>query len=399
MKTTSKHATLPIITRNGRHYLRKTFEGKQREFPLGKDLKVAESRCKRFLATFSSTGLDAAVLELNGKKVIKAGCNPTHEEMAELYRDFCSQSAKSPTLRTIDHNVSCLKLIMNRAGVSTVAMIDKNTLFKKWFKDTPNPTTSNKRTFSANVRAAKSIFKTSALAYYKTRNIPLENPFKGMELVTPTIQQYVPISKEVRESIWKDCQTELNPHDAMIVLLALGAGMRRTEIESMKMNWLTVQKESVTITIKEDGEFRPKVNETGVVSIPVQLYELLLKLRGENESEFVVPADSRLSARGRIQKRMRAINSWLKSKGITESKALHALRKEYGSFIAKTQSILAASKSLRNTVAVCGIYYAGIADVDLVDIQESFNDKKDPFQAVADQLGISLEDLKKKLSA
>ncbi len=399
MKPANKRAALPIILRSGSYYLRKTFDSKQREFPLGKDSKVAESRCKRFLATFATTGLEAAVLELNGKKVIKAGCNPTHSEMEQLYRDFCAQSAKSLDKTTIDHNVGCLKLLMSRAGVSTVGMIDKNLLFKKWFKDVPSPTPANKRTFSANIRASKSIFKVSALAYYQTRNIPLENPFKGMELVTPTIQQYIPISRELREAIWNDCQTELKPHDAMVVILALGAGMRRTEIESMKIPWVTVQKESVTITIKEDGEFKPKVNETGVVTIPLEIYNLLLKLRGDSDSEYFIPADSKHSARGRLQQRLRGINSWLKKKGITEKKALHALRKEYGSFIAKSQSILAAAKSLRNTVHVCGIYYSGIADVDLVDIQESFKAKKDPFQSVADELGISLEELKKKLSA
>jgi len=388
---------LPIRAKGGRFFLRKSFEGKQREFPLGDDLKIAESRCKRFLATFASSGLDTAILELTGKKVIKAGCNPDIKEMELLYRDFCNQSAKSPSPLTIKTNINSLKLIMKRIGVNNVGEIDKNTIYKKWFKDNKDITISQKRTFSSNIKNASSIFKVTALSYYHNRKILLENPFKGMELVTPAIQAYNPISKELRESIWNDCQTELDSTNAMIILLGLGAGLRRKEVECIKLDWFSIQQDCVIITIKETEYFTPKVNTVGTVSIPLSLYELLLKLRGNNDSDFLIPDISKLPGEKRLQHRFRVINAWLKGKGLKNQKAFHDLRKEYGSHIAKTQSVLAASKALRNTVNVAGIHYSGIADIALVDIQESFKVEKTPEQALADKLGITLEELLKKL--
>jgi len=69
-----------------------------------------------------------------------------------------------------------------KGGFRTAGAIDKNKIFEKWFGDsTPNP--SQKRTFSSAIRAAASVFKVSALEFYKTRNLNLKNPFVGIELI------------------------------------------------------------------------------------------------------------------------------------------------------------------------------------------------------------------------
>jgi hypothetical protein len=64
-------------------------------------------------------------------------------------------------------------------------------IFKNWFKgDAPTPT--EKRTFASAVKVAQSIFKRSALSYYASRNVILQNPFECMELVAPKISPFVP---------------------------------------------------------------------------------------------------------------------------------------------------------------------------------------------------------------
>lgn len=385
-----------IQQRKGGFYLRKSFDGKQREISLGDNAKTAKSRAIRFLATAESSGFEVAMAELRKKPFVKAGANPTFEEMAILYRDFCQQSAKSPRPQTISHNLARLKCIMERGGFKTVGRIDKNTLPRKWFGE-KNPTPADKRTFASAVSAAGGVFKKSALVYYKSRNIPLHNPFSGLEVVKPKVSPYVPISAEIREKIWNDCQTELDPQNAMIVLMALGIGMRRSEIEAAIPDWFSRQPDKVLVHIREEEHFQPKTGESGVVPISISLHETLLRLRGESPSFYFVASDSEKIGAGRIWERVRAVNHWLKGKGLNNRKPLHALRKECGSLVAKSLGILEASKVLRNTPQVCAVHYAGIAELNTVDVGKTFAPEKDLVAQLAEQMGVSPDDLRAKL--
>jgi integrase len=392
----SKLAANSLTKRKGAYYLRKTFEGRQREISLGTDLKTAKSRAVRFLATAESSGFDVAMAELRKKPFVKAGANPTFEEMAILYREFCQQSAKAPRPQTITHNLSRLKCLMARGEFKTVGRIDKSTLSRKWFGD-KTPTPAEKRTFASAVSAAAGVFKKSALAYYKTRNIPIQNPFEGLEVAKPKVSPYVPISAVIREKIWKDCETELDSPNAMIVLMALGIGMRRAEIEAAIPDWFSRQSDRVLVHIREEDHFQTKTGESGVVPISITLYETLVRLRGESNSPYFVPSVSNKSGTGRIWERVRVVNQWLKDKGLNNRKPLHALRKECGSLVAKSSGILEASKVLRNTPQVCAIHYAGIAELNTVDVAQTFTPQKDLISQIAKQLGISSKEAHAKL--
>ena len=350
-----------LIEKNNAFYLRRTFDGKQREISFGKTLSIAKQREKRFLGTAESSGYEAAMHELRGKPFLRAGINPTLDQMSLLYKDYCQQAEKAPRLNTISHNLSRLACIMNRGDFKTVNHIEKCQLRKKWFGD-KIPNDSENRTYTSAVKAAASIFKASALAYYETRKIPLKNPFGGIQLHSPRVIQYVPISSELRQKIWTECETELAPQDAMIVLMALGIGMRRSEIEAALPSWFSVQDESVIVHIRKEEHFTPKNGENGSVPITKCLYETLVRLRGKSNCQFFVPTkESKKTSTGRIWERVSVVNQWLKKKGLYDRKPLHALRKECGSLVAKSQGILEASKILINTIAVASVLYAGIS--------------------------------------
>lgn len=385
-----------VIKRKGGFYIRKTFEGRQREVSLGTDSKTAKSRAIRFLATAESSGFEVAMAELRKKPFVKAGANPTFEEMEILYRDFCLQSAKPPRPQTIAHNLARLKCIMKRGDFKTVGRIDKMTLPRKWFGDKV-PTPTEKRTFASAVSAAAGVFRKSALEYYKARSIPIHNPFQGIEVVKPKVSPYVPISAELREKIWNDCETELDPPNAMIVLMALGIGMRRSEIEAAIPDWFSKQSDKVLVHIREEDHFQTKTGESGVVPISISLYETLVRLRGESASIYFVASESDKEGAGRIWERVRVVNHWLKEKGLNNRKPLHALRKECGSLVAKSMGILEASKVLRNTPQVCATHYVGIAELKTVDVGKTFTPNKDLISQMAEQLGISPDDVRSKL--
>lgn len=412
-------AALPIIERNGRYILQKTFKGVgQKQVALGTNSKVANTRAVRFLATAETSGFDMALEELKGRPVIKAGSDPTFAEMSTLYFDFRQQSEKAISDATFDLNLERLKLLMTRGGFKTVRSIDKSLLAKRWFtaigaveedfrdgkktlkiKATP----TQRRTFASAISAASGVFKKAALDYYRSRNIPLDNPFQGMELVHSKVAQYVPMPQSTRKTIWEDCRTELAPHDAMVVLMALGIGMRRSEICAAIPEWFSMQDDKVMVHIKEEDHFQPKNGESGVVPIALELYDALLDLRGDSDSPFFVPSTTDNEAANRLNKRYEVIISWLRQKGLRGKKPIHNLRKELGSTVAKHQGILEASKILRNTLQVCAIHYAGIAELNTVDMEGSFkkpkpNDTGVSLAEFAASQGLSVEELRALLA-
>ncbi len=409
---------LPIYERNGRFILQKTFKKVgQKQVALGTNPKVAHTRAVRFLATAETSGFDTALEELKGKPVIKAGADPTHEEMSILYHEFRQQSEKPISDATVNLNLERLKLLMARAEFKTICAIDKKLLPTAWFKAigatkekllngkkilTITAKPSDRRTFASAISAASGVFKKAALDYYKSRNIPLENPFQRMELVRSKVAQYVPMPQVTRKSIWDDCRTELAPYDAMVVLMALGIGMRRSEICAAIPSWFSLQDDKVMVHIKEEDHFKPKNGEDGVVPVSLNIYKALLKLRGDSDSSFFVPSTTDNEAANRLNKRYDVIIAWLRQKGLRGIKPIHNLRKELGSHVAKRRGILEASKILRNTVQVCAIHYAGIAELNTVDLDESFEEPKpkDPggaFAEFAASQGLSVEELSTRL--
>lgn len=385
------------MKRGGRYILQKTYPVVgQKQTRLGTNEKLAFTKAKRFLQTAENDGYEKAVLELKGQKILKRGDDPSLDQIEELYRAFCIQSPKSPRPHTITHNLARLKCLMNRAGVSTIGKIDQRTIFnKEWYTD-EIPTPTEKRTFASAIRAAQSIFKKSAIRFYESRGSKIQNPFEGMELAAPRVSQFIPPSPDIIQKIIDNVENELKPHDAMIVLLAF-CGLRRSEIEAIVPSNFSKQSDRVILTIEETGVFQPKAGQSGHIPIPHETYDRLLRLRGKTDSDFFVPSESRKLGAGRLWERVKVVNEWLKKNGL-KNKPLHSLRKIVGSIIAAKDGIPAAASILRNTQAVCMINYAGSMSDSCVDIL-GFIKEKDPFQELSEKLGMSVEELKKRLCA
>lgn len=388
---------ITLMIRDGRYILQMSFQGiGQKQIRLGKVQKDAFAKAKRFILTAEGNGYEKALLELKGQKILKRGDDPTLEQIEELYRAFCIQSPKSPRQVTISHNIARLKCLMNRSGVATVGKIDHRTLFNnEWFVgETPTPT--EKRTFASAVRAARSIFKKSALRYYESQGLRINNPFEGIELTAPRVSQFVPPSQSIIQRIIDTYESELKPHDAMIVTLAL-CGLRRSEIEAIVISNFSIQSDRVILIIEETGEFQPKAGQSGHIPISLETYHRLMRLRGNTDSAFFVPSESSKKGKGRLWERVKVVNKWLKNNGL-QNKPLHSLRKIIGSLIAAKEGIPAAASILRNTQAVCMLNYAGSMSNSCVDVL-GFMKEKDPYQMIAEELGISLEEVKNKVCA
>ncbi len=390
-----KFSGLPIFKRGNRFILQTTFKRVgQKQVPLGNDEKIAIAKGKRFLLTAEHNGFECALEELHGKPVIKRGDDPTFDQMEVIYRQYCAQSDSPPRETTIKHSLGCLKRIMGET--KTISKIDIVEVRKRLLTEPDNPT--KRRSFVTQCRCAKSIFKKRAMGYFKSKGLTVTNPFVSMELSSPKVEQYSPLSKELRESIWNDCEKELPAQEAMIVILGLGLAFRRSEIEACRTSWFSIQDDYVMISVKEESDYTPKSGETRTFKVTKDLYERLQKLRSQCSADgsYFVPVVQRKNSGKRLWRRFKAVSGWLKKKGVVARCPIHCLRKEAGTVILKNTSLLEASRILGHSdPSVTATHYAGLIDISPIGGITT----KNPLEDAAAQLGLTLEDMMKKLSA
>ena len=131
------------------------------------------------------------------------------------------------------------------------------------------------------------------------------------------------------------------------------AGLRRNEID--KLQWSAFRWNDGVIRIEETEYFAPKSSE-GAGDVPIDK-ELLAMFRGwqaKTAGVFVIEADTEprsptTYAHYRAQPDFDGLGEWLRAKGVTATKPLHELRKEFGSQICAKAGIYAASRMLRHS--------------------------------------------------
>jgi len=379
-----------IIPRNGRFSLQGTWEGKQRQVALKTDnLTTAKSRARVFETIAEAHGFEAAVINLEGGRFLRKGEDPTLEEMGALYREFVASSDSPPREITIKANLRNLKRVLDASKETTISRINAEKVRKELLPN--NATPSQRRTYTSIIRSVKGIFKKRALAYYHGKGIKLSDPFESVDLVAPKVTAYTPLSSDVRMDIWNNADKELSAPLVCMVLLALGAGMRRAEIQACRDSWFSVQKDIVYISIQEEEGFSPKSGEKRVVPISLELWERLKTMRGEKPQKFFVKREGET-----LWVEFGKVSKWLHKKGVNDSKPLHALRKEAGSLMAKNGGILEASRFLGHAdTVITSKHYVGVENMAPVQIND--NAPLSPLEAVAAEYGLDPELVKTTL--
>lgn len=300
--------------------------GKQAETSLKtSSKKIAETRKNRFLTTLAETGSwDAAKEELLGKRIVKAGESPNVEQMKKLYTDFANQSAKNIRPVTITTNFNALRRLMARCNAKTVAEINPDVLVL---------TGPEGKKAVREIKQCKGVFKPAALKYYATKGVKVWNPFKELELPADEPKPYTPLPEATRQAIWNDCR-ELPADQAITILIGMGTGLRKNEIDKARLSWLTDMGEHYLLTVQEEDDFEPKAKQSHR-SIPVakSLIDEVLKLRDKMNPSTVDPYILAGGGRGdtRKDKTFRKVNAWLKEKGVKAQMPLHSMRKEFAS--------------------------------------------------------------------
>jgi integrase len=188
--------------------------------------------------------------------------------------------------------------------------------------------------FLRNAKAAISIVRRQGV------KLPDPEPFAGVTgpkgIQAPKYVSTFDAGKLVREA---KLGLANNPPAYVAFLLALGAGLRHSEI--LNLRWRHVDKDQSRVLVLSTGAWQAKnVSSEAAVNVdPGLLVEI---------EPFRAGSDVHVTNRVAINE----LISWLRDHGIDGHKPLHTLRKECGSLVCAEADLLAASSTIAVTAAV-----------------------------------------------
>lgn len=207
---------------------------------------------------------------------------------------------------------------------------------------------SAERSAASILRCTRAIFSADVLALLKVVLPP--NPFEGVKMKDPGPQRY---HSDVNPEWLIACaERELRtaqPQEYMALLLCLWGGLRRKEADTL--TWAQIDFDGAQIHIRRTEHFEPKTEESQrTVDVPPAVLDVLRGFKKDSTSEFVLDGGAANPAATydyyRADCTWRRLHAWLKDKGVSQQKAIHALRKESGSLVACAFGIEAARQHL-----------------------------------------------------
>lgn len=241
-----------------------------------------------------------------------------------------------------------------------------------------------KHTINSVVRNSRSLFSRRSIVPRLKIALPATLPFDGVKELKERPGEYrfqrdVDVKWLIREAF-----SELQPHHPalfVMFLLALGAGLRRHEID--KLRWRELLQVAQQVEVMKSDVFDAKsYTSLRKVNLPPQFYELILSYRGNAPLEaFVIeskrPAVLNPKRRSyRCDPDFRAVNSWLSQKGINprDGKKLQTLRKHFGDVICSHYGIYKAAAALgHQKVSTTEKYYAAPPEVEAAPFEVPLN--------------------------
>ncbi len=162
------------------------------------------------------------------------------------------------------------------------------------------------------------------------------------------------------KEVLKAGQLELlsvDPEAFKLLLLTLVCGLRRSEADSLMWNQFNFEKRVLSIADNEHKALKSK-DSAGDIDLDPESSEIFRKFMTAANGKFVLEAHgggesdaaAKRKSRGyRCDSTHKFLLKWLRSKGVSGLRPMHALRKEIGSIIASRDGIWQASRYLRHS--------------------------------------------------
>jgi len=208
-------------------------------------------------------------------------------------------------------------------------------------------------TINSVIRGSKSLFAPAVLARVK---VTLPSPLPLANVANVPVERARYRSSMDPAALLVAAKKELStakPESFKILLLALGAGLRRDEIDTL--TWKQINSQRNVIRVETTTHTAAKSNASeGEVDVDPELLKVFKGYMGPGSGEFVIasPNKPRPQSLGsyhyRAEQHFAFLIRWLRSKGVASPNPLHTLRKEFGSQIAAQGGIFAASLALRH---------------------------------------------------
>ena len=256
---------------------------------------------------------------------------------------------------------------------------------------TPAERQSRMTSCNSTIRQARSLFSAAIVFHLKDELLlPSPRPFeippelataKGNPLLFPK-QNARYLSKIDPKELLRKANEELatkEPAAFLAMLLALGASLRRGEIDGLKWNQIDFKKGIIRVEVTESASLKTQDSQ-GEVDIDEQLAALLQGFKAKakaKDADFVIEGVIEGEMRGprswgqhyRANAAFDKLNAWLRAHGVEARKPIHELRKELGALITQEHGIYAASRALRHSnVATTAAHYADKKDRSTVAV-------------------------------
>jgi len=216
---------------------------------------------------------------------------------------------------------------------------------------TPAEQRSRMTSCNSTLRQARSLFGKRITKFVP---LPESAPFQQVEFYPRQSAKY--FSRIDAKALLTQARDELAGNDSsafLVVLIALAAGLRKGELDTLSWNQIDFEKGVIRIEHTDTASLK-SADSRGEVPIDSSVVELLRGFRARATGAFVIECGDNLSGPRAWGRNYRAQNvfdrvtAWLRKHGVTAKKPLHELRKELGALITAEHGIYAASRVLRH---------------------------------------------------
>ena len=240
---------------------------------------------------------------------------------------------------------------------------------------TPAEERSRMTSCNSTIRQARSLFAAKILKFLPDLRLPDPIPFHAVEFFPRQSAKY--FSRIDARALLQEAHRELTKSDPpafLAMLLALSAGLRKGEIDSLQWHQVDFNRQLIRVESTDSASLKT-ADSRGEVSIDENTVAILRGFHAKKKGHFVIDGDGGVSGPKKWGQNYRAgvvfdsLTAWLRKHGVTARKPLHELRKELGALVTEEHGIYAASRVLRHSsVATTAAHYSDLKTKPIVNV-------------------------------
>jgi integrase len=240
---------------------------------------------------------------------------------------------------------------------------------------TPAEESSRMTSCNSTIRQARSLFAAKILKFLPDLRLPDPIPFHAVEFFPRQNAKY--FSRIDAKALLKEARSDLSENDPptfIAMLLAIGAGLRRGEIDSLQWHQVDFQRQLIRVERTTTAKLKSS-DSRGEIAIDEHMVAILRGFHAKKTMEFVIEAGGKGGGPKKWGQHYRAGFvfdkgvAWLRKHGVTALKPLHELRKELGALVTAEHGIYAASRVMRHAdVSTTARHYSDLKTRPVVNI-------------------------------